>query len=205
MLGIDRIVCSPITVGQGTVHAAHGELPNPAPAVVELLARRGAPSRGIDDRKELATPTGVALDDRAGRRVRPDAGDRPSSPSATAPAPPTSPGVPNVVQVVVGTRRAASAPPEPGQPVQLFETNVDDATGEVIAHTIAALLAAGAHDAWATPIVMKKGRPAHTVHALCDPARRRGDRRRAAARDRLTRVCAAPCCSAGRSSAASAR
>jgi uncharacterized protein (DUF111 family) len=46
--------------------------------------------------------------------------------------------------------------------------NVDDATGEVIAHTIAALLAAGAYDAWATPIVMKKGRPAHTVHALCD-------------------------------------
>ena len=50
--------------------------------------------------------------------------------------------------------------PEPGQPVQLLETNVDDVTGEVIAHTITALLAAGAHDAWATPIVMKKGRPA---------------------------------------------
>ena len=61
VLGIDRIVCSPITVGQGTVHAAHGEIPNPAPAVVELLARRNAPSRGIADRKELATPTGVAL------------------------------------------------------------------------------------------------------------------------------------------------
>jgi uncharacterized protein (DUF111 family) len=54
--------------------------------------------------------------------------------------------------------------------VQLLEVNVDDATGEVIAHTITALLAAGAHDAWATPIVMKKGRPAYTVHALCDPA-----------------------------------
>jgi hypothetical protein len=52
----------------------------------------------------------------------------------------------------------------------LLETNVDDATGEVIGHTIAALIAAGAHDAWATPIVMKKGRPAHTVHALCDPS-----------------------------------
>ncbi len=59
--------------------------------------------------------------------------------------------------------------PEPGQFVRLLETNVDDATGEVIAHTIASLIAAGAHDAWATPIVMKKGRPAHTVHVLCDP------------------------------------
>jgi uncharacterized protein (DUF111 family) len=80
------------------------------------------------------------------------------------------PGRPNVVQVVVGSHTPTLAAPEPGQPVQLFETNVDDATGEVIAHTITALLAAGAHDAWATPIVMKKGRPAHTVHALCDPA-----------------------------------
>ena len=51
-----------------------------------------------------------------------------------------------------------------------LETNVDDATGETIAHTIAALLDAGAHDAWVTPIVMKKGRPAYTVSALCDPA-----------------------------------
>jgi len=51
-----------------------------------------------------------------------------------------------------------------------LEANVDDATGEVLAHTVAALLAAGAHDAWVTPIVMKKGRPAHTVSALADPA-----------------------------------
>jgi uncharacterized protein (TIGR00299 family) protein len=57
-----------------------------------------------------------------------------------------------------------------GQPVVALEANVDDATGEVLAHTVAALLAAGAHDAWVTPIVMKKGRPAHTVSALADPA-----------------------------------
>ena len=57
-----------------------------------------------------------------------------------------------------------------GQPVVLVEVNVDDATGETLAHTVAELLAAGAHDAWVTPIVMKKGRPAHTVSALADPA-----------------------------------
>jgi uncharacterized protein (DUF111 family) len=79
-------------------------------------------------------------------------------------------GRPNVVQVVIGDAVATTELPEPGQPVELLETNVDDATGEVIAHTIAALITAGAHDAWASPIVMKKGRPAYTVHALCDPS-----------------------------------
>ena len=57
-----------------------------------------------------------------------------------------------------------------GRAAVVLEVNVDDVTGEVLAHTIAAVLAAGAHDAWATPIVMKKGRPAHTLHALCDVA-----------------------------------
>jgi pyridinium-3,5-bisthiocarboxylic acid mononucleotide nickel chelatase len=54
--------------------------------------------------------------------------------------------------------------------VRLFEVNVDDITGEVVAHTIACLLDAGAFDAWATPIVMKKGRPAFVIQALCDLA-----------------------------------
>ena len=169
VLGIERIVCSAITVGEGTVIAAHGQLPNPAPAVTELLARRNAPSRGIDDRKELATPTGVALmcalADEFG--VMPAINVTSVGYGAGAA---DIPGRPNVVQVVIGDATAPSSLPEPGQPVQLLETNVDDATGEVIAHTIAALIAAGAHDAWATPIVMKKGRPAHTVHALCDPS-----------------------------------
>ena len=169
VLGIDRIVCSPITVGQGMVHAAHGDLPNPAPAVVELLARRGAPSRGIADRKELATPTGVALMTALADEFGPMPALTVQSVGYGA-GTADIPGRPNVVQVVVGIEAERPVTPDPGQPVQLFETNVDDATGEVIAHTIAALLAAGAHDAWATPIVMKKGRPAHTVHALCDPS-----------------------------------
>jgi len=87
-------------------------------------------------------------------------------------------GRPNVVQVVVGGSVTDAGLEDgggrhgrvPGQPVMLLETNVDDASGEVLAHAIGALLEAGAHDAWVTPIVMKKGRPAHTVSALADPA-----------------------------------
>ncbi|MGZ4761703.1 MAG: nickel pincer cofactor biosynthesis protein LarC [Ilumatobacteraceae bacterium] len=168
-LGVDHIVCSSITVGEGTVLAAHGQLPNPAPAVTELLARRNAPSRGIDDRKELATPTGVALMCALADEFGPMPAINVTSVGYGAGSADV-PGRPNVVQVVIGESIAPTKMPEPGQPVRLLETNVDDATGEVIAHTIAVLMAAGAHDAWATPIVMKKGRPAHTVHALCDPS-----------------------------------
>ena len=168
-LGVERIVCSSITVGEGTVMSAHGLLPNPPPAVTELLARRNAPSRGVDERKEIATPTGVALMCALADEFGPMPAMNVTSVGYGAGSA-DIPGRPNVVQVVIGDAAAAMPMPEPGQPVQLIETNVDDATGEVIAHTIAALIAAGAHDAWATPIVMKKGRPAHTVHALCDPA-----------------------------------
>jgi uncharacterized protein (TIGR00299 family) protein len=168
VLGIDRIVCSPITVGQGQVRALHGTLPNPAPAATELLAMFGAPSRGIDDRRELATPTGVALMVALADEFGPLPAMRVQSVGYGAGTRDIE-GRPNVVQVVIGDLRDEST--GPGQPVQLLECNVDDVTGEVLAHTIGRLLDAGAHDAWATPIVMKKGRPAHTVHALCDPAR----------------------------------
>ena len=75
---------------------------------------------------------------------------------------------PNLLQVVIGTPTPQVASPPAGQPVTLLEANIDDATGETLAHAVAALLEAGAHDAWITPIVMKKGRPAHTVSALAD-------------------------------------
>jgi uncharacterized protein (DUF111 family) len=74
---------------------------------------------------------------------------------------------PNLTQVVIGARTAAL---DRGQPVTVLEVNVDDATGEQLAHTIAEVLDAGAHDAWLTPILMKKGRPAYTVSALADPS-----------------------------------
>lgn len=167
-LGVDRVVCSPITVGRGSVRAAHGTLPNPSPAVVALLARRGAPSVGVDEPLELATPTGVALMTTLADEFGPLP---PLTVTATGMGAGTldTPGRPNVVQVVLGDAPAAATmTPGFGREAVLVEANVDDATPEVLAHAVARLLDAGAHDAWVTPIVMKKGRAAHTVSALAD-------------------------------------
>jgi uncharacterized protein (TIGR00299 family) protein len=172
ILGVDAVYASPVATGTGMVRSAHGVIPNPAPAVVELL--RGAPSYGRDIAVELTTPTGAAL--LAALVVN------------WGPMPPMRidamgfgagtrdlDGLPNSVQVVVGRAAGAGqASTEPivtaGQPAVLLEANLDDATGEVLAHAVASLLDAGAHDAWITPILMKKGRPAHVVSALADPA-----------------------------------
>jgi uncharacterized protein (TIGR00299 family) protein len=167
VLDIDTVACSPIAVGHGTVSTQHGDLPNPVPAVTALLARANAPTVGLDTTMETATPTGVAL-------MTVLAGSFGAFPSITVTATgfgagaADPPGRPNVVQAVVGDAHSGSTVGGAGRPARLLEANVDDVTGEVLAHTIATLLTAGAFDAWATPIVMKKGRPAHTVHALCD-------------------------------------
>ncbi len=168
-LGIERIVASPIAVGHGSVSAAHGLLPNPPPAVARLLASRQVPVVGVETGMELSTPTGVAvlvaLAERFGAlpSMSVQAVGYGAGSADTA-------GRPNVVQVLVGTETESATAPRPGRSAVELAANVDDVTGEVLAHTIAALVGAGAHDAWATPIVMKKGRPAHTVHALADPA-----------------------------------
>jgi uncharacterized protein (TIGR00299 family) protein len=167
-LGVDRLVAAPIAMGHGTTRSAHGVLPNPPPAVARLLASRAVPVVGVDTPMELSTPTGVAILVALAESFGPlpaMAVEQTGYGAGTA----DPVGRPNVVQVLVGTAVAESATPAPGRAVVEVEANVDDVTGEVLAHTIAALITAGAHDAWATPIVMKKGRPAHTIHALCDP------------------------------------
>lgn len=166
VLGVDEVTSSAVADGTGSVRAAHGQLPVPVPAVVSLL--QGAPTYGLDIARELTTPTGAAL--LAANVVQwgpmppmvveasghgagtADLGDRP-----------------NLTRVVIG-RRADASGAVPGTPVVLLEANVDDVTGEALAYAVDALVAAGAHDAWVTPIVMKKGRPAHTVSVLADPA-----------------------------------
>jgi hypothetical protein len=165
VLGVDEVHASTVITGTGMTRSAHGTIPNPAPAVVELL--RGAPIEGIDIGFELTTPTGAAL--LAALCV------------GWGPLPPmrieaTGFGAgsrqfdqrPNLTQVVLGEHLTGELPG--GQPTTLLEVNVDDATGETLAHTIVALMEAGASDAWISPIVMKKGRPAHTVSALADTA-----------------------------------
>ena len=166
LLGVDRVYASPVATGLGMVRSAHGMLPNPAPAVVELL--KGVPTYGRGVTVELTTPTGAAL-------LAANACGYGPMPAMTIEAVGFGAGsreldgLPNATQVVVGIP-AEDASPAPGQPVALLEVNVDDVTGETVAHAVAALLEAGAHDAWVTPILMKKGRPAYTVSALCDPA-----------------------------------
>jgi uncharacterized protein (TIGR00299 family) protein len=166
VLGVDVVHASAVATGTGMIRSAHGALPNPAPAVLELL--RDAPTYGRDVGVELTTPTGAALLAALATGWGP-------MPAMTVEATGYGAGsreladLPNLTQVVLGVVEAAGGP-DAGQPVVLVEANVDDATGETLAHTLAALLEAGAHDAWITPILMKKGRPAHTISALADPS-----------------------------------
>ncbi|HUS61815.1 MAG TPA: nickel pincer cofactor biosynthesis protein LarC, partial [Acidimicrobiales bacterium] len=171
VLGVDTIASSAVATGTGMVRTAHGLLPNPAPAVVQLL--RGAPTYGRDVSVELTTPTGAAIL----AALATSWGHLPSMQLETSGFGAGSrelDGLPNLTQVVVGSHAGPDrfvGPPESGQPLVLLEANVDDATGEVLAHALAAVFEAGAADAWITPVLMKKGRPGHVVSALVDVAK----------------------------------
>lgn len=164
ILDIDEIYASEVALGRGMVRRSHGMVPVPGPTTVELL--KNAPTYGLEINAELATPTGAAL-------LSAMVSGWGSMPGMVIEASGFGAGVnefddrPNVTQVVLGSRSAEMAT---GQPLTLLETNLDDATGETLAHTIRALAEAGALDAWVTPIVMKHGRPGHTISALVDSA-----------------------------------
>jgi len=167
VLGIDQVTASAVATGTGTVRSAHGHLPNPSPAVVRLL--RGAPTYGRETPVELTTPTGAAILAALAEGFGPLPPMRVDS-SGFGAGHHDLDDLPNCTQVVVGESLAAPASGD-GQPVLVLEANLDDVTGEQLAHAVAALLEAGAHDAWVTPAVMKKGRPGHVLHVLADPGR----------------------------------
>jgi hypothetical protein len=166
---VDFVSSSPVVNGTGVVRTSHGILPNPSPAVVELLA--GIPTVGRDVNLELTTPTGAAMLRAWGSQFGP-------MPAMTIERSGFGAGVrdlddtPNCTQVVIGIGAAfdSSAAAPAGQPLVMLESNLDDATGETLAHAVTKLLEAGALDAWLHPVVMKGGRPGHVVSVLCDPA-----------------------------------
>ncbi|HXJ65649.1 MAG TPA: nickel pincer cofactor biosynthesis protein LarC, partial [Actinomycetota bacterium] len=170
LLGIDRVFASPVATGTGMVRTDHGLMPIPAPAVVELL--RGAPmySRGVS--VELVTPTGAAILAATAEGF----GELPLMEIAMVGygAGTHELDFPNVVRVLVGeeadarTRDRSADPAVTGEVV--LATNVDDLNPEMYGYVLEQLFAAGAQDAWLTPIVMKKGRPAVTVSVLCAAA-----------------------------------
>lgn len=165
-LGVSRLFAGPVGVGSGSVRTAHGDIPVPVPAVLEL-------SRGWEvlagGRGELATPTGMALvvalaepsvdlPEVTVRAVGVGAGTR------------DDPSRPNIVRIVLGDQPTLRAAREVHEAVVL-EANVDDVDPRVWPEVLTTLLAAGADDAWLTPILMKKGRPAHTLSVLAAPER----------------------------------
>jgi uncharacterized protein (TIGR00299 family) protein len=165
VLGIDEVTASAVATGTGTVRSAHGFLPNPSPAVVRLL--QGAPTWGRDLQVELTTPTGAAILAALATHFGPLPAMRIESTGFGAGTTEID-GLPNCTQVVVGEPLSTGG--SSGQSVVLLEANLDDATGEVLAHAVEALLDADAYDAWITPVLMKKGRPGHVVSVLVDPA-----------------------------------
>ncbi|HKQ47635.1 MAG TPA: nickel pincer cofactor biosynthesis protein LarC [Phycisphaerae bacterium] len=159
-LGLTRIICSPIPTGSGVVQCEHGTMPIPAPATAELL--RGVPLAACDEPGELITPTGAAilttLADSYGplpamriAQIGYGAGTRDGKTR------------PNILRLLVGESEGSS---DECDEVVLLETNLDDATGEQIAHAFEVLFAAGALDVFTIPIFMKKGRPGVLLSVL---------------------------------------
>lgn len=166
-LGIGSVRSGPVALGTGTVRGSHGLLPNPAPAVVELLL--GAPVRGAAREEELTTPTGAALLAALAESFGPLPSMKITSSGYGAGSRDLD-GRANVLQVVIGdleTEAPAEIPLH--QDLVVLEANVDDVTGEVLAHTVGALMSAGALDAWLVPVIAKKGRPAHIISVLAEP------------------------------------
>ena len=162
LLDVDEVVCSPLPLGRGTTTGAHGVMPLPAPATLELL--RGAKVHGVARDGETVTPTGAAL-------VASLAGSYGPMPSMTLGATGTGAGqrnpsmVPNVVRAVIGKRTGELAVGH----ASIIETNLDDLLPELAPDAVDACFAAGALDVWTVPAGMKHGRPGFVLSAIARP------------------------------------
>jgi pyridinium-3,5-bisthiocarboxylic acid mononucleotide nickel chelatase len=164
ILNPDGVSVQPIAVGGGTIQGSHGIMPIPAPATLEILKNTRLGIRfGTMDDGELCTPTGAAL--LAEFKTLEPEKIGPATVSAVGYGAGTrdTPHVPNVLRVVLleGLEDLSE------DFVDVLETNVDDASGEVIGNAITALMNAGARDASAIPCIMKKGRAGYLIRVIC--------------------------------------
>jgi uncharacterized protein (TIGR00299 family) protein len=166
LLAIDELRCSPFPIGHGTIRMEHGSYPNPPPATADLL--RGWPTRTVDVAGELVTTTAAAiLTTLATPGPRPDLTvERIGYGAGTSDF-----AFPNVTRISIGTVALAGTGEDDGHDeVVVLEANLDDFSPQYVELALERILAAGARDAWLTPIVMKKGRPALLLSAIADPS-----------------------------------
>jgi uncharacterized protein (TIGR00299 family) protein len=165
-LGVDEIVCSPLNVGGGTVKCAHGSLPVPAPATLELLKDAPVYSSGIQ--AELVTPTGAAIVKTLAKRFAPfprmtvgktgyGAGTRELA------------GHANVVRLTIGETQPEFSVGVSEETITVLEANIDDLNPQVFGYVMDRLIEEGALDAVVMPVQMKKNRPGMLLTVLCRP------------------------------------
>lgn len=163
-LGITRISCSPVGLGQGSVMTAHGRLPLPAPATLELL--RGIPTEPAHVEWETVTPTGAAI-------LRACVDEFQTLPAMVIDSIGHGAGgdrkgpMPNVVRAVLGCASSASS-----DRIVVLESNIDDLVPEHFDHLMDELFEAGAVDVGVQHLQMKKNRPGFLVRALARPSDR---------------------------------
>ena len=166
VLQVDTVSASAVAVGSGRAATAHGDLPVPVPAVVQLAADWRIFAGGTG---ELTTPTGMALLAALSERCE-DLPRLTFEASGSGAGSKDVPGRPNLTRVLLGSREDAQSPHASGDAVVL-EANVDDLDPRLWPDVLSTLLSAGASDAWLIPITMKKGRPAYTLAVLAEPDR----------------------------------
>ncbi|WP_018085027.1 nickel pincer cofactor biosynthesis protein LarC [Desulfurispora thermophila] len=162
--GVEKVYCSPLPTGYGTIQSHHGELPVPAPATAELL--KGFPIRPVNVKGELVTPTGAAIVAALGRGFGPLPAMKVEQIGYGLGT--NDYGIPNFLRIFIGGE-IIEQQPAAEQDISILQTNIDNLNPEILAYVMEKLLASEAHDVWLTPIIMKKGRPGNLLTVLCRP------------------------------------
>ena len=159
-LGIENVVVSPLAEGSGYVRCQHGVIPVPVPATANIAQTHGLTLRLTDNDGEMVTPTGAAIAAAVKTMDRLPASCRIVKTGMGA-------GKKDFKQANVLRAMILETEESAGDQMWVMESNIDDCTGEMLGFAMEMILAAGAADVWATPIFMKKNRPAYMVSVLC--------------------------------------